>query len=236
MAIAYDASSRGAVAAGTSITFSHTCTGADLALFVGVQYFDDDSSAPTATYNGVSMTLVVEATSTELGSFQRERLFVLVAPATGSNNVVVSFGATVVAGEAQAASYTGVDQTTPTEASGSVSNGAASTSSPACTATVVSSGAWLVGCVQQSLYYTGTITAGAGTTVRQSALACAFADSNGAVSTGAQGLAYSSNTSTAWDGVVVAAVKAAGGGGGSATVSLTGGLTHGTLTKGRLVA
>lgn len=103
MAVAFDAASQGNAAAATSLTYAHTTTGADRGLFAGV-CVNDNRSITGVTYNGISMTAV------ETGS-PSYRLYGLIAPATGANNVVVSVDA---AGNitSVAVSVTGMDQTT----------------------------------------------------------------------------------------------------------------------------
>ena len=101
MAIAFDAASSGTTAFDVTITFSHTCTGSDRALFVMVA---TPSTVSGVTYNGDALTAIS-------GGGTQVALYGLLAPDTGENNIVVT-----VAGDevivAAAASYTGVDQTT----------------------------------------------------------------------------------------------------------------------------
>lgn len=104
MAVAFDASANGSVTFDVTLTFAHTVSGSDRLLLVAV-LCNPNSAITGVTYNGVSMTAV------ETGD-ALIRLYALVNPATGSNNVVVT---TDVDNEivAIAASYTGVDQSTP---------------------------------------------------------------------------------------------------------------------------
>lgn len=107
MAVAFDATSVGESSSSAELTFEHTCTGANRFLYVGVSSFN---AVPTGiTYDAVGMIKVDEQAnaSNEFISIWR-----LTAPATGANNVVVTFAAAeeVVAG---AISFTGVHQTTP---------------------------------------------------------------------------------------------------------------------------
>lgn len=104
MAVAFNAVTTSSSAGATSLTFSHTTAGSDRAL--GVSVIQNDSTSPTVTYNGVSMSQEVVAS---IGSSLRARLFELENPANGANNVVVSVGVEVqiVAG---AISVTGADQ------------------------------------------------------------------------------------------------------------------------------
>jgi hypothetical protein len=96
---AFDASSTAQSAFSSSLTFSHTCSGADRVLFVAV------NTGSGVTYNGVSMTAV------ETGDADK-RLYALVAPASGTHDVVVSLPSPAAI-LAVAASYTGVDQVSP---------------------------------------------------------------------------------------------------------------------------
>lgn len=90
-------------AVSSSLTFAHDATGADM-LVVGA---GERSTASAATYNGVSMTALTAVTNTAVVN---ARQFWLASPATGSNNVVVTFGAStqVTAG---ATNFSGSDGT-----------------------------------------------------------------------------------------------------------------------------
>ena len=114
MALAHDASSVRTPTSGTSASWSHTCTGSDRVLFVTIESYraSDGGYTPTSvTYNGVSMTKIVD---TLYGNGDKERITVwgLIAPATGSNTISVSFSANQAEIVATADSYTGADQTT----------------------------------------------------------------------------------------------------------------------------
>jgi hypothetical protein len=111
MAITHQASNvSSAIAGAASITFAHNAgTGTDRALVVGVGY-SSASRTVTATYNSVAMTSLWsqhESTASSGGA-----AFKLAAPSTGSNNVVVTFSASVDIGAAGASTHNGVDQTT----------------------------------------------------------------------------------------------------------------------------
>lgn len=120
MAVAFDAvgpSAAGASSLGsTSLTWSHTCTGSDRCLIVGVALSptaSDAGFATTATYNGVAMTSIglVHSAGNTSGYVQ---MFRLAGPATGANTVAVTAtGGTPDALSGGSVSFTGVDQTTP---------------------------------------------------------------------------------------------------------------------------
>jgi hypothetical protein len=99
----------------TSISWTHTCAGADRVLLVGVSIGGANTTI-TVTYNGVAMTLVgttltgaSTGTATNSG---RASLYRLVNPPSGAHTVVVTAAAarTLIGGST---SYTGVHQTTP---------------------------------------------------------------------------------------------------------------------------
>lgn len=158
MAIAYDSGTNSTMASGTTVTFSHTCSGTDRILFVGAWSRGTDVSG--VTYNGVSMTAC--GTGINIGpDGDRFRMYYLVAPATGTNSVVVTgnSGAALVAGTS--VSYTGASQTGQpdgyftTTGSGSSYTG---------TITTTADNSWAVMMVRTVT--TGTSTAGSGTTRR----------------------------------------------------------------------
>lgn len=187
MAIAFDAVSDG-YNNSTSLTFAHTCTGSDRFLVVGMKLYGDNDIT-SVTYNSVAMTHI--GTVALLGEGNRAVLYGLTAPATGSNNVVISRTSSnhIVA---TAASYTGVSQTGQPEASGTDADNPASQTTPA--ATVVSADAWLVG-VGAAAFAGPVWEAKTGTTLRRDnnelleGIQAAF-DSGGTVSTGSQQLAF----------------------------------------------
>jgi hypothetical protein len=101
----------------TSITWSHTTSGTNR-LLVATLAVDDaaslgDSTYTTSmTYNGVAMTSAAKVhTNNFTGGFVE--LFYLIAPDTGTHNVVATITGGTVNAEAGSVSFTGVDQTTP---------------------------------------------------------------------------------------------------------------------------
>lgn len=118
MAVAFDAvgpSSAGQTGTGTSVSWSHTCTGSNRILIVGAAVGClSDAITTTATYNGVSMTSVGSRvlTNNQVNSGYVQ-MWSLIAPATGANTVQITASASVDAFSAGSTSFTGVDQTTP---------------------------------------------------------------------------------------------------------------------------
>lgn len=115
-AVAHDADSEGQVNPGTSLTISHTVTGSNTVLYVNCVcepgYTDVD--VLTASYNGVSMP--VKFTDTTTSGNRHIRVFEMVAPASGTHNILVEWGALNRAFSCNATSFTGVDQSAPSDA------------------------------------------------------------------------------------------------------------------------
>lgn len=162
--IAYDnATAGGFQASGNSLTFSHTVNSNTNGQLSVCAYSRNNQTVSGVTYNGVAMTKAAEVTDSTFGVVYAS-LWSLVAPATGANNVVVSFtGTPSVMSGASAVSYTGVDQTTPY--SNATTNSGNSASS---TVTVTSStGSLVVDCMTSA---SGSVAAdptpGAGQTGR----------------------------------------------------------------------
>jgi len=116
--IQFDAASNsGYQTAQSTYSWSHTCTGSNRYLTVGVSMLSvGGSSVSSITYNGVALSLI-KAQASAVGAVRAE-LWGLVAPATGSNTIAVTLSASLDSA-AGAVSYTGVEQTTPYEAGNS---------------------------------------------------------------------------------------------------------------------
>ena len=109
MAIAYDNSSsvyNGT--ATTSQTLSHTTAGSDRILVVSTRTYDGNTITGV-TYNGVAMSEVGTAQAFASNT-DRHRTWILVNPASGANNVVVSLSSALRI-EVYAISFTGAAQT-----------------------------------------------------------------------------------------------------------------------------
>lgn len=146
MAIAFDAVSESAVVAAASVTWSHTCTGADRILVVASVFRDDAgiSDISSVTYNGVALTVIRRDNTSSLSHPAQSELWYLVAPATGANNIVITFGSTIdnlAAGTG--ISLTGVDQAHPLDANnGAV--GTAGNNDPTVNLTTIRDNAWII--------------------------------------------------------------------------------------------
>lgn len=207
MAIAYDSSGSSGVNA-SSITYSHTCTGTDRVIILGVTIGTGATVSGTPTYAGVSMTLIGSVLTTSGSVFDKTYFYYLTAPATGANNVVVQCSTTAYIYPCSA-SYTGVDQTSPINVSNSY---AATTGSVSLNVTTGVDNCWLVSFTSSG--DTNSISAGANTTVRQNNGPgwSAIGDSNGAMSpAGSYGQTYTGTSGHR--GIWVAGLTPSGGGG-----------------------
>src|ERR1700756_3968755 len=142
MAIAFDASSRGSGTSVSSLTVSHTCSGSNRILLVALEWVEGPTTDTGVTYNGVAMTAIFQGFNPT--GTRRMSLYYIVAPATGTNNIVASwgsstFGTTILL----ALSYTGAKQAGVPDAS--TSGGSASGSPVTATVTTIADNAWLVG-------------------------------------------------------------------------------------------
>lgn len=213
MAIAFDASSQDArYSTGTTLTFSHTCTGSDRFLWVYVYTYKAGSGASISgvTYNGVAMT--------ELESYQKAQneiycqAFYLANPASGANDIVVTH---VLAPYcwALASSYTGVDQTTPIDSSNADGgNGSQTSADRVASTTVVDSDCWLVSACISTGNVEGTVVSGSVREWQDETHRWGqIADSNGTVGTGSQNITHEINNGN-WAWHVASLAEASGGG------------------------
>jgi len=111
--IAFDAASNsGYQAAASSYSWSHTCTGADRYLTVGISMLSLAQTVTSITYNSVPM-IFLGAQNSVTGA-ARVELWGLANPSTGSNTIAVTLSG-AIASAGNASSYTGVEQTAPIE-------------------------------------------------------------------------------------------------------------------------
>lgn len=131
MAIAFDVGTDGNANASNvqSITWSHTCTGANGYLVVAATCTTSNSTLQ-ATYNTVAMALI-DSFHDGASWTNWIYLFGLAAPATGAHSVVVSTVDSSSVGLAGvSASYTGVHQTVPYGTPAHFADGSSGYSSP----------------------------------------------------------------------------------------------------------
>jgi hypothetical protein len=209
-AIAHDADAGSHASSGSSsLSWSHTCTGSNLILFVAV---GTGNNSPSVTYNSVSMTQV--ASTSQSGYYTY--LFYLVAPATGSHNVVVTLnsGTNVIFG--QSTSYTGAKQSGVPDASTTATD--AGTGNPlAPSVTTVANNAWTVASFVSAS--SAAPTAGTGATLRHedhdgSPMSAALFDSDGALTpAGSHSMTMNAANNSAYKAGVMASFAPDTGGG-----------------------
>ena len=176
MAIALDSSSGSGVST-SSLSYSHTISGSDRILIMGVTFATGTSINGTPTYGGVSMTQIDSVIAAAGSTFSNTYFFYLLAPTVGTANIVIN-GSTSNYIYSSAISYTGVDQTNPIDASGSFTQ--ASSTSITKSITTTADNCWL-----SSFTVSGTansISAGTNVTQRQNIGPgwCASGDTNAA--------------------------------------------------------
>ena len=160
--VAFDAASNsGYQTAQSTYSWSHTCTGSDRFLTVGVSMLSvAGSSVSSITYNGVALSLI-RARASAAGAIRAE-LWGLINPASGANTIVVTLSAALDS-IGNAVSFSGVNQTLAYEAA----NDASATNVGAADATVdittVANNDWGVDVVATT---DTAITVGAGQTSR----------------------------------------------------------------------
>ena len=182
MAIALDSTSA-VSATSTTVSVSHTCTGSNLILWVGLLLLSP--TAPTSvTYDGVAMT-GLPATSAN-GSTDKIYLYYLTNPATGAHNIVVNNSGSVNT-TLMAASYTGAHQAGVPDNQVIVTD--AVRTSITSTLNVGIPNSWLVGIYRNDV---GAWTVGANTTERVegsgSGHATILVDSNSAQASGSRAM------------------------------------------------
>jgi hypothetical protein len=158
MLIAFDAYTAGGDNGGSSnsLTYSHTCTGSNGILFVGVRGDVLNDYVTSATYNGVAMSL---AGKQICNGDRYVYLFYLKGPATGTHNVVVTASQTILI-SADSTSYTGASQGVGLDATSVQQDGGSSPSN--FSITTVADNCWVIECMHSQ----SNVTAGVGTTLR----------------------------------------------------------------------
>ncbi|MDD1670164.1 MAG: hypothetical protein LUQ67_02430 [Methanomicrobiales archaeon] len=114
--VAVDATSSGQASETQSITISHTTSGTDRLMLVGFSINDDEhETVSSITYNGATLTKVGYIDNSRSGGNDaRVEIWRLIAPATGTHDVVITFSAPLAEqAVAGVMTFTGVDQTTP---------------------------------------------------------------------------------------------------------------------------
>jgi len=144
MAIAYvNSSNSGGDATVSSISWSHTVSGTNAVLIVGVSSYDPtdaDRVITGVTYNSVAMTEIKHQSND--ADDRSASIWYLVGPSTGSNTVEVTFTGTVLDAIGMAVVLSGVDQVTPLD--GNNGANASSANSVSTTVTTAKNNSWIV--------------------------------------------------------------------------------------------
>lgn len=115
-AVAFDAASEGNGGGASNLTVSHTISGSNRVLYACLAGYDADYAVGdvTATYDSVSMDVFFTDTATNAN--RPTRVFRLVAPNTGTHNIVYSWPSGTRYFTVSNGSFTGVDQADPDDA------------------------------------------------------------------------------------------------------------------------
>lgn len=132
--ITFDAASTKAGSSTSTLTVSHTVTGSNRVLIV-VTISSGGNDCTGITYGGVALTAISGWAGCATGITACQQGWYLVAPATGANNIVATFGATETTVRMVATSWNGVHQTTPL---GTAAFSSAYSATPSATVTTVS--------------------------------------------------------------------------------------------------
>lgn len=113
MAVAHDADSNANSGAATvaSLTWAHTVTGSNTLLVCGLTWIGSSTTMSTITHAG-NNPIGTTGIFSSIGTIYNSQIWWWVAPTTGANNIIATPSA-VSSIYGGAASFTGVDQTTP---------------------------------------------------------------------------------------------------------------------------
>ena len=195
-------------------TWSHTCSGSDRLLRVTTSHFDSSDTVTGVTYNGVALTAVPSG-STNNGQYYITAYY-LIAPDTGTHDIVVTVSGSVFDFGAGAISYTDAHQTTPL---GTAVTATGTSTTPSVT---VSSAADELVDDGLVIIHGGTLSVGAGQTQRWNAIASSgFIKYAGSTEGGAASttMSWSNSSSQTW-AIVAVPIKPVGGGGGSSIIPI----------------
>lgn len=181
MAITYDTSSSGNASPGNAtVTISHTITGSNTILIIGVTN-QNAGGLSVGTYNGTSFLSNVLATITSGGV--PTTLYYIYA-AAGTANIVVTRNTTTNYLMVMAASYTGVNQSMVWSGGGATdatNTGSGTASTFTGTVTSIADNSWAILTCE---FDNASLSAGTGSTLRQSQIpgyvAWGIFDTNGA--------------------------------------------------------
>ncbi len=205
MAVIFDTSTRGsAPSISTSVTISHTCTGASLFLLTAIVTESTDGGSSDSitgvTYNGVALTQLKKVAPPAVGNVNDTvYLYGLLAPATGTHDIVVSSNGDQNGGIfVNSASYSGVLQSLPSGSDIVSGTNSSSTTLTLSALTPSVPNSWVAFTVDNMFGDTTLTSSG---TFRNSAGVHNIGDTNTAVLSYAA--AFSAGASTNWGGISV---------------------------------
>ena len=190
MSVAFDAiSSTSGYSQSTGFTLSHTTAGSNRALVAVLQLGGSNPATQytsvAITYNGVSMT--GNASADIILTNRRTIVFALLNPASGANNLSVTWGGGGTEVRLFALSYTGVHQTTGLDSWAENSASGAGTTLTV-SVTTAAENCWLVGGIFVREGGSGNITISSGTVRSQDQTS--GAGDNGPLAAGARTMAW----------------------------------------------
>lgn len=215
MAVAFDAVATDTTGGAANLTYSHTCTGSNLVMYVLCGQRFGTSGVSAVTYNAVSLTKLFEFDN---GNLTSSIVYRLINPATGAHNVIVTEGGSRAV-TAVSVSFTGVDQTTPEGVIVPASPAGGHDTAP--THTVASAvGDMVVDLVSYYMPAAETVSVGAGQTLRGGNLTTGTLGSAVSTEAGAASvvMSWTASASVWWNHVAIP-IKAGGAGAGGSPLS-----------------
>lgn len=188
----------------TTRTFpATTISGSNRELLVAIIDYQGGSTTSVKWNTTEDLTLIAAVAGAVESNTQRTELWGLKNPTTGSHVITVVLPSNPTFAVGAAASYTGVNQTTPIFSSNTGVNNSSATSFSLGTSATGGNNCWLAGTV---FTRGGGASAGSGTTLRSSeGDTVGIYDSGGTVSSGTPVLAYTS-VGTTWPGAITVAL------------------------------
>ena len=142
MPIAFDTSATGNEGTGTSLTYSHTCSGSNRILFVLTRGGSGEGNLiSSVTYDGTAMTLASGASVTVPTENTLLRLYFLTNPSSGNNNVVITLSSSGFM-QSISTSYTGANVSNQVD--NTTTNTTSSATSLTTSLTPVADNCWIV--------------------------------------------------------------------------------------------
>jgi len=191
--LAKDATSSCAGTGVSSLTCAHTVSGANREIVNWISWYHSLSALSGLTYNSVALTAIPSG-STANGQYHIDGSH-LIAPATGTNNMVATFTGNVFDVGMGSTSFTGADQTTPL---GTAVTATGTSTTPSVTVSSAAGEIVLDGLV---IIHSSTLTVGGSQTQEWNAIAnSGFIKYAGSSQNGAASVSntWTNGTSQAW--------------------------------------